>query len=266
MMDSAPPTIPEHIKNSLLPLRFNPSSGEPYIPIPGHPKIIITPPRLSDVPLILSYMNDPSVYMNLANPPYPYRIEHAEQWLRANEERCRKCLEECVDAFGSQLEGKGEGTGESPGAESYVGWSPVQSLREVLPDGTDVFLGDVSVRRTSFFHVIDEQEAARLTEENDARPVGDPEIVWAFGDYLAPSHHGRGIMTAAIKVMKDEWMIPKMGARKIVVDVMKGNVGSVRVFEKNGFKLTETIDDCKVMQESKGGGSYGLHVLEWKFE
>lgn len=85
-------------------------------------------------------------------------------------------------------------------------------------------------------------------------------------DYLAPSHHGRGIMTAAVHALIHGWMVPRMGVKHISVNMTKGNAPSVRVFEKNGFKLIGTTIDCKEMPEERGGGKYGLHVMEWRAE
>lgn len=44
-------------------------------------------------------------------------------------------------------------------------------------------------------------------------------------------------MTAAISTIINDWIIPRMDARCIVVDPYIGNQGSVRVFEENGFLL-----------------------------
>ncbi|KAG1819466.1 hypothetical protein DFJ58DRAFT_832861, partial [Suillus subalutaceus] len=63
-------------------------------------------------------------------------------------------------------------------------------LLEVKEDGTDVLIGDVNFRRI---------ERKRLREDNaKASQAGDPTIQYAIGDWIAVSHHGRGIMTAAI--------------------------------------------------------------------
>ena len=40
----------------------------------------------------------------------------------------------------------------------------------------------------------------------------------------------------------------------------------MRVFEKNGFTLFDTVDDSVEIKESKGGGRVGLHFLERKVE
>lgn len=46
-------------------------------------------------------------------------------------------------------------------------------------------------------------------------------------------------MTVAIRTLIHEWMVPRMNARQMRVEVIKGNAASVRVFEKNGFVLEE---------------------------
>ena len=71
-------------------------------------------------------------------------------------------------------------------------------------------------------------------------------------------------MTAVVHTIIHSWMISRLGTRHIMVNTNKGHIASVRVFEKNGFKMIMTLDDCKVNPESKGGGMHGLHVLEWK--
>lgn len=69
-------------------------------------------------------------------------------------------------------------------------------------------------------------------------------------------------MTLALGTLIEQWMKPRMGATKICASVFKGNQGSVRVFEKNGFVLEKTLEKHKVIQESKGGGLTSVHVLQ----
>jgi RimJ/RimL family protein N-acetyltransferase len=83
----------------------------------------------------------------------------------------------------------------------------------------------------------------------------------SLADYLAPSHHGQGIMTLAIGTLIEQWIKPRMGAKKICANVWKGNHGSVRVFEKNGFVLEMTLEDSKARTESRGGGMATVHYL-----
>lgn len=82
-------------------------------------------------------------------------------------------------------------------------------------------------------------------------------------DYLAPSHHGRGIMSASIKAVM-EWAVQMMNIRRIIVTAYAGNVASLRVFEKNGFTHLDTLVNCRKQAESKGGRTYSLAVMEWR--
>ena len=71
-------------------------------------------------------------------------------------------------------------------------------------------------------------------------------------------------MTAAVRTMMREWVIPRMNAHIIQGTAYMGNIGSVKVFLKNGFEETDQVENCVTIAESKGGGSVGLHVLEWR--
>ena len=62
-----------------------------------------------------------------------------------------------------------------------------------------------------------------------------------LADYLAKSHHGRGIMTAVIGAFVNGWIIPMMGGRIIRAGSYVGNTGSIRVFEKNGFATDQIV-------------------------
>ena len=69
-------------------------------------------------------------------------------------------------------------------------------------------------------------------------------------------------MSAAVDTVINQWMIPRMNAYKIRTAAIDGNIGSVRVFEKNGFKLLKTV---KVNQDGSGCGRVnGVHLLEWE--
>ena len=69
-------------------------------------------------------------------------------------------------------------------------------------------------------------------------------------------------MSVAMRTIMHSWMVPRMRARQIRCEVYKGNLGSVRVFEKNGFVLTDTVDRESVT--SAGVPQHGDHVLWWR--
>lgn len=143
-----------------------------------------------------------------------------------------------------------------------VGGCPVRTLREVRADGTEVFLGDIGVDRCGYPDLEASFEKERLIEKNSQRLAGDPEIAWCIGYYLAASHHGRGIMTAALRTLISEWMIPRMGAHLIRAEAFKGNAGSRKVFEKNGFILEKIVDFTRTTQN--GQTQQGMYVLLWR--
>ncbi|KAF9650299.1 hypothetical protein BDM02DRAFT_3093385 [Thelephora ganbajun] len=226
-------------------LQVNPMTGEVFLRLPApHENIIITPPRDSDAADLVLILNDPRVYKFLLEPPFPYYLHHAEEWLEMVKKRSDEILEDL-------REGK-----------TVVDGCPVQYIREVQPDGTDLLLGDLSVTRNGWMEVSDKELREKMTKENLEKPIGDPTIVWTIGDYLRSSHHGKGIMSAAVGMVINQWMIPHLNAHKIHTEAFEGNMGSVRVFEKNGLKLLETV---KVELVGPGCGRIeGMHVLEWE--
>jgi RimJ/RimL family protein N-acetyltransferase len=65
-------------------------------------------------------------------------------------------------------------------------------------------------------------------------------------------------MTAAVKAMIFDWGVPWMNLRHIRVSAWSENIASVRVFEKNGFKLINTVEDSMTVR----GRLRSLHVME----
>ncbi|KAI0361483.1 hypothetical protein OH77DRAFT_1417744 [Trametes cingulata] len=243
-------------QSQFYPLQFNPETGEPFLRLPApHDSIIITPPRKSDASAIVSYMNDPAVYAWLDGPPFPYLPEHAESWLEGVTRTADAALEELKRASADHPD-------EPP---IFVSACPVRSLREVREDGTDIFLGDITLVRERWPDVMDKEVKERLAKPNAEKPAGDPGIIWCIGDYIAPSHQGKGIMTAAIGTILREWALPRMGVRQIRVETFADNIGSRRVFEKLGFIYEKTTPlENKFL--NSGRKIDGMDILWWKAE
>lgn len=73
-------------------------------------------------------------------------------------------------------------------------------------------------------------------------------------------------MTAIVGLLLKVWAVPRMNVRCVRAAVLEGNTGSVRVFEKNGFMLRNTVEDC-ICMVTKGdyaGGPHAVHFLEWR--
>ncbi len=69
----------------------------------------------------------------------------------------------------------------SSAEEGFFSGCPVQSIREEKENGEEVYIGEVRLARTTYFNILDGEEAKRLEKVNSEKPVGDPEIEWAFG-------------------------------------------------------------------------------------
>jgi len=227
--------MPEGQNLQVHPLQINEQTGEPYLRLPSpHANIIITPPRLSDGPSAVEILNDPRIYQWLSGPPWPYLKEHADAWFPV--------IKSKADAVWNELE---EASKESPNEPpKVVSACPFRTIREQKEDGTDIFLGDCELARYNFIETKDDEERARQVAENDARKIGDPEIIWQLGDYLKASHHKKGIMTAVVGTLLRAWCIPRVGVRHIRLPVFEDNYGSGRVFEKNGFVPYKVVEEA----------------------
>jgi len=239
--------------SQLYPLETNPQTGEPFLRLPApNDNIILTAPRMSDAKSLAPIINDPRVSIWLEGPPIPYCDEYAEEWLVRIGKESEDILAELRE----------EDRLNPDGPLKLVGGCPVRHIREVLPDGTDIYIGDIGIDRAQMEEVLDPDERKKAVEANNEKAVGDPSIVWKFGDYLAPTHHGRGIMTAAMGTILNKWAVPRMGVRCMVGYTFTGNEGSRRVFEKNGFEWKGTVDNGKTVR----GEPKTLNYLHWNLK
>lgn len=237
----------------LYPLEINVETKEPFLRLRKHNNIILTPPRWEDASCLVSILNDPPVHEWLMGPPYPYTLDHGNEFIgltRSHVEETLKELEEAKDNPTLRM----------------VKECPVSFLREVKEDGTDVFIGSLTI--TTCVHGelmgpdgVDWENKKKREDENNSLKAGDPRIVWCFGDYLAASHHHQGIMTDAVDTVLHDWAVPRMNVHHMSVSAFQGNEGSVKVFLRNGFKMKATYKDHYTVK----GKIRGLHLLEWKY-
>ncbi|KAJ7173545.1 hypothetical protein C8R46DRAFT_116654 [Mycena filopes] len=247
-------------------LQYNPTTGEPFLRLPPpFANIIITPPRMSDVAPSVAIMDDPAVAPCMGNRVGQYTPEKAERWLARVKAQTDAVLAAQKDN-GAPMSG-----------------CPVRHMREERADadgtGTDdVYIGDVGLVRSGWSEVLDAETRTRLANANAALPAGDPDIAWHIGcgcykfdlkffekdqrvhtaDYLAPSHQGRGLMTAAVKTMM-AWGIPSLKARRIRSSAFEDNPGSQKVLLKNGFVLVDKL----VEHVQVGDEKRTLYLFEW---
>ncbi|KAF8998501.1 acyl-CoA N-acyltransferase [Cyathus striatus] len=203
-------------------LEHNPKTNEAFLRLDSpQSNIIITPPRLEDAFPSTVILNDSRIYprMGFGGPDNPYTMERAYNWIGC----------------------------------------PFRHIRKLNDDGTDEFLGDIGIERANWTKIPDLTERERLIAENKKLASGNPDIIWQLGYYLAPKYQGLGIMSSVIETVIRKWAVPHMAAHHIRATAFHESEGSIRVLEKNGFRLTKTVNNCIVI----GGESRSLHVLEW---
>ncbi|OJA13094.1 hypothetical protein AZE42_09332 [Rhizopogon vesiculosus] len=178
------------------PLEVNPETGEPFLRLPApHQSIIITPPREGDQSTLMQYFNDPAIFGWIDGSPVPFLPEHADFWVpfvKGQSDAILEYLKKSEEEFPN-------------GPLQFMDDCPVRCLREVKENGTDVLIGDIAFRRGPFEEVLDGVERKQMQEENASKQAGDPTIQFAVGDWLATSHRGRGIMTAALGLLMSTW-------------------------------------------------------------
>lgn len=150
-------------------LEVNSQSGEYFLRLPAPLEhIIITPPRASDAPAIHTILNDPRVYLMLASIPHPYTRDQADEWAAKMKDEADSFIREFAAISSGEPDRK------------FVSGCPFKMIREVRDDGEDVYLGEIDFVRCGYLGY-EESEKVRLTAENEAKPVGDPSIVWQIG-------------------------------------------------------------------------------------
>ncbi|GLB43354.1 putative acetyltransferase (GNAT) domain containing protein [Lyophyllum shimeji] len=222
-------------------------TGEPFLRLPApRSQIIITPPRESDVDAVVCALNAPEIYHWMSGPPYPYLREHGGAWLTEQ-------LTE-TDAILEDLQ-KGD---VEPLLKTSLG-CPLRMIRELHEDGTDTYLGWMGIYRSERQEILDVNEREEVLAQDALRKAGDPRIVWDLAYYIVPARHGQGIMSAALSAVIDQWAIPRLNAHIIQASTLDGNVPSIRVLEKVGFRQRGGV--CN--HEEVRGELRGVQWLEW---
>ncbi|KAG2022737.1 acetyltransferase [Coprinopsis cinerea AmutBmut pab1-1] len=239
------------------PLQMHLQNGEPFLRLKKHKNVIITPPRMSDACELCSMTNHPLVFEWSEIPRLPVTLEETEIELKTRKATSDQTL--CT------LQAAQDGP-----EFLTVGFCPVDTLRLVLPSGTDTLIGSIFITRCEkgeFLSpagpsIVDWENRLEHLEDNSSLDVGDPDIVWSLGFYLSPKFHGQGIMSDAVNTLLHDWAIPRMGVRRMLVFTFQGNHGSVKTLLKNGFKFLWTSEDHYEVR----GIRRSVNVLEWKLE
>lgn len=169
------------------------ANGEPYIRLPlPYSSIRITLPRTTDVEPLVAMLNDPQVYPFLSNPIFPVTQQHGLEFITRVKGNCEATFREEVWPHlqaNSSSDGSvkhGENVIKIPNA-LVVSENIVETLRETQEDGTEIYLGGVTLQRHRYTEVEDKEEREALHAENNQKAPGDPSIVWAFAGKMVHS-------------------------------------------------------------------------------
>lgn len=143
------------------PIQWDQERNEPFIQLPSPLEtIVLTPPRLDDNEPILAIVSHPSVQKWLATA---MNEEKASAWARKFKAEADKVI--------------GGMTHWAPG-DAMFDPCPLRSIRETLADKTQVYIGDIGFQRCQWKEMASEEDRTSLVTANEARPAGDPMIVW----------------------------------------------------------------------------------------
>lgn len=71
-------------------------------------------------------------------------------------------------------------------------------------------------------------------------------------------------MTCAMQTIIYDWGVPYMNMRDLRASAFVDNIGSLKVFEKNGFEQVSTLENWAPVSESRGGGWRSIIVVRWR--
>ncbi|KAJ7915349.1 hypothetical protein B0H13DRAFT_2000517 [Mycena leptocephala] len=207
------------------PILFS-SAGEPYLALPAPlERFYLSPMRASDVPHDIAMMSDIRVARMLVGPPFPVPIAASQRWLV----RERAFVTALFDAYAA-------------GNFLPASCDPFSVLRERLADGSEAYVGQVTVMYTG-------DDEKRRTPVNDAWEEWRSRTkVWEIG--------GAGIASAAIGVVLKDWAVAQMGCTEIPRPMLL-------LWEKYGFVDDPALRQEITVTEAKGGGVEQGCALVW---
>jgi RimJ/RimL family protein N-acetyltransferase len=69
-------------------------------------------------------------------------------------------------------------------------------------------------------------------------------------------------MTDIVSTLLWQWAVPRMGVRRVLVQIIVDNRGSMRVLQSSGFTLTKVVENY----EEARGKMIDFAFFEWKLD
>ncbi|KAH8925100.1 hypothetical protein BT69DRAFT_1280030 [Atractiella rhizophila] len=196
---------------------------EPFVPLPdplsAYRLTVWRKDDSRDIESLVKILNDGKVHPNLLRIPYPYKREDGEFYSNWRYDELKPTLD-LLRASDNMNEFTSESLKACPFEVIRYSEDPAASGGRLL--------GMVAARKLD-------------------------EGTWELSDYLDPSEHGKGVMTACIGTTLTIFSNLQMNStvQLWVAKPFVGNWASRRVFEKNGFVFSEKKESMKTM---KGDG------------
>lgn len=164
-------------------LEHDPQTGEAYLRLPAPlSNIVLTVPRAdpshptytADRDTCVAALNDPAVYAWLESPPFPYERHHAEAFVAAGAEDCRRILNSSSSSSSSQ------------GAR-WADGCPFRDIREIKSESDGgvtgaTKIGDIGLSRYKFYELPpDSEEQKAMVQRNEGLAPGHEDLIWGVG-------------------------------------------------------------------------------------
>ncbi|KAJ7619473.1 hypothetical protein FB45DRAFT_799924, partial [Roridomyces roridus] len=213
---------------SNTPIRFFPS-GEPYIPLPApHSQFYLGCERQSDLPDDAKLMNDLRLMRQMIGPPFPMPLINVQRYFVKQ----RAAVQALFAGYAS-------------GRWKPAASAPFDVIREIKEDGSEVYVGQAT------FGV--DEHTKRTTPVPEGLEEWRIEAVCDIGAALNVEYHNRGIASAAVRTILNEWAVPQMGATEIHAGCFQSNTASAKLWEKHGFVEVPELRGSYKVPEVKGG-------------
>ncbi|WWD22628.1 hypothetical protein CI109_107121 [Kwoniella shandongensis] len=211
--------------------------GVPYLSIPNHPELRLTPYLETDDDDLIKLFNDPEIGKWSWRRPYPYTVEHMDFVTSALPQR-QALVKLITETLPNPV----------PLTKFDSRYFPFGVLRHV-PSGR--LIGDMYVGPTSSFShsTVEVEEGGTQFEDGE---------VWEMAYNVSSQWQGKGVGSAMIKTTLEylKWQ----GVKKVNATAEVINAPSGGVLRKNGFKQVKIIQ--LVWPEEKGGMTKDCYSFE----
>lgn len=184
-------------------VHYNSLTREPYLQLPAPcANIIITPHREHQIEetaaVMTEILNDSRVNFWLQGPPFPFLLEHGQDWVRKKSAETKALLSILQQELETSTSQPQSDSPDGQEEQEFFDQCPFVCIREVTerdPETDaplqDILIGDIVLSRYAFYEMQpNSQELALAQEQNNALPAGHKDIVWGVGSMITIRYSG----------------------------------------------------------------------------